>query len=566
MPATIALWLLAALILSGAEVPGIVSQFHVRVPMRDGAGLCTNVFLPAANWRGPVLLVRTPYGKGAVLNPIYRPFLDHGYALVVQDVRGRYDSEGIFKPLEQEANDGYDTLNWIGHQRWSNGRIGMVGGSYAGIVQWKVAVLNNPYLKAIFPVVSGCDDYRDRFYSTGGAFKLGSRLLWMSENLKVPGFIPQFRQFIWHLPIRTADVAATGQRSEMFQKAVSHPAFDSFWQSLSVREKLKRIRVPVFSIGGWYDNFCQSDLDAFAGLKNAPHRTLIGPWPHNMSLPFEGVDFGEHSTQPIRTLQLEWFDYWLKSDHPARAGPPGARLTLFVMGTNVWIKESAWPPDGISVTPYYLASKRGANSLYGDGELLSSPSAESTPDRFVYDPNKPVPTAGGAVCCRPSVFPWGPMDQRPVEKRKDVLVYTSSRLSQDVEVIGHVRVRLYVSSSAPDTDFTAKLVDVFPDGEARNLCDGILRLRYRNSVTKPAGRLNPREVYPVLIDAGVTANVFKSGHRIRLEISSSNFPRFDRNLNAGGSSIDGKQVRTANQTVYHGRQYASHLLLPVRRR
>ncbi len=564
MYVAIVTWLFAAFVLTGSQAPAIDKQLHVRVLMRDGVGLCTNVFLPAMKWRGPTLLIRTPYGKGADLNPNYRAFLQRGYALVVQDVRGRYDSEGVFKALDQEPNDGYDTLDWIGRQRWSNGRVGMIGGSYLGIVQWKVAPLNNPYLKAISPVVSGYDDYRDRFYSTGGALKLGNRLLWMSENLKVPGLLPRFSDFIWHLPIRTADVAATGQRSDMFQKAVNHPAFDSFWQNISVRERLERIRVPVFSVGGWYDNFGQSDLEAFAGLKNAPHRTLIGPWPHNMSLPFKDIDFGTASAQPIRKLQLEWFDYWLKSDHPSRAGPRGAPLKLFVMGANVWKDETSWPPLGVSFVPFYLASSRGANSLYGDGELRHAAGNDPGVDRFLYDPGKPVPTRGGAVCCRPTVFPWGPMDQRSVERRKDVLVYTSALLERELEVIGPIRVQLYISSSAPDTDFTAKLVDVFPDGEARNLTDGILRLRYRNSLSRPAGPLHPKEIYPILIDAGVTANVFKAGHRIRLEISSSNFPRFDRNLNTGKSTIDEKQLRTASQSVYHGSQYASRLLLPIR--
>lgn len=564
MHAAILAWLLAAFALAGSEAPAIVKLLHVRVPMRDGAALCANVFLPAANWRGPVLLVRTPYGKGAALDPNYRVFLDHGYALVVQDVRGRYHSEGVFRPIDQEPADGYDTLNWIGRQSWSNGRVGMLGGSYLGIVQWKVAPLNNPYLKAIFPIVSGCDDYRDRFYSTGGALKLGQRLLWMSENLRAPGFRPRFDSFIWHLPIRTADAAATGQRSEMFQQAVNHPAFDSFWRKASVLEKLDRIRVPVLSVGGWYDNFCQGDLEAFARLKNSPHRTVIGPWPHNMSIPFQNVDFGPHSALPIRRLQLEWFDYWLKSSHPSGTRPPGAPLTLFIMGANRWSEETTWPPAGVHYTPFYLSSSSGANSLSGDGELRRAPENETGSDSFVYDPNKPVPTTGGAVCCRPSVFPWGPMDQRPVEKRKDVLVYTSARLSRDLDVIGPVRLQLYISSSAPDTDFTAKLVDVFPDGEARNLCDGILRLRYRQSLGKPAAPLHPGEIYSIQIDAGVTANRFQAGHRIRLEISSSNFPRFDRNLNTGKSTIDTIQRRIAYQTVYHGRQHPSHLLLPVR--
>lgn len=559
-------WLVAALSLAG-QPGGIQPQLDVRIPMRDGVRLSANIFRPVGAGPLPALLVRTPYGKGAGLTAAYRPFVEHGYVVVLQDVRGRYQSEGVFEPLRQETNDNEDTLNWIAHQPWSNRRIGMLGGSYLGIVQWKAALLNNPFLKAIFPVVSGCDDYLDRFYSYGGALKLGQRLQWMSQNVRAPGFPkPEFERFVLHLPLRTADRVATGQTVDFFQAALDHPAYDAFWKSLSTRQRLERVRVPVFSAGGWYDNFVESDLEAFHLMrKNGRiHRVLIGPWPHNMSYDFTGVNFGPQGKVPILLLQLQWFDYWLKGEpgpgsHAAVAGQP---VRIFVMGANRWRDEQEWPLSRARLTPFYLASRGRANSLDGDGRLQGSQPRGTRPDQYVYDPTNPVPTDGGAVCCNPRVFPWGPFDQRTVEKRRDVLVYTSAPLKRPLEVTGPVRVVLYVSTSQFDTDFTAKLVDVFPDGRAINLTDGILRLRYRESLEKPV-LAHPEQVYPISIDAGVTSNEFGQGHRIRLEVSSSNFPRFDRNPNTGRPVADEKEFRRASQTIFHDRPRPSHLLLPV---
>jgi putative CocE/NonD family hydrolase len=537
-------------------------ELNVRVPMSDGVRLSTNIFHPAGSGRFPTILIRTPYNKGTTLVPNYQAFVDHGYVVVMQDVRGRYGSEGTFSPLSHEAKDGDETLNWIAAQVWSDGKVGMTGGSYLGIAQWKVALLNNPHLKAIFPVVSGWDDYRDRFYSTGGAMKLGHRLLWMSENLRRPDFVPDFKRFIWTLPVRRGDEAATGKQLAVYQESIDHPSDDEFWKALSTKEHIKDIRIPVFTVGGWYDNYAESDLEAFEALHkhNGTNRVLIGPWPHNMSIPFKYANFGPQSSLPIRRFQLEWFDHWLKGlDTPMTTEPP---VQIFVMGSNVWRHENEWPIARTRHVRFYMASGGHANSFYGDGTLALAPQTRSVPDQYTYDPLKPVPTMGGAVCCNPTVFPWGPMDQRAVEKRRDVLVYTSTPLKRDLEVTGAVEVVLRASSSASDTDFTAKLVDVFPGGETRNLTDGILRARYRESLEKPQ-LMKPGEVYLLTIDAGVTSNVFLKGHRIRVEISSSNFPRFDRNLNTGKVVEDEVHLRTARQVIYHDRNYSSYIQLPV---
>lgn len=554
--------LVGLLAAASLAAPLPLAMEYARVPMRDGVSLAANVFHPAGTGRFPVILIRTPYGKGKELPKNYRLFVENGYAVVLQDVRGRYASSGEFDPLHQETRDGEDTLNWAGRAAWSNGKVGMVGGSYLGIVQWKAALSGNRYLKCIFPVVSGYDDYRDRLYSTGGAMKLGNRLLWMASNMRVPGYTPpDFNLFVRALPVQAADLAATGQSVKMYQEAIEHPTFDSYWKSISTREQLAKVRVPVFSVGGWYDNFVQSDLEAFSALRELGRQAhvVIGPWAHNMSTPFEGFSFGPNSSAPVQRYQLEWFDRWLKNKAPPRPWPT---VRIFVMGVNHWREEAEWPLARAVPTPLYLDSSTGANSVAGDGALRWEPPHNEHEDRFLYDPANPVPTMGGNTCCNPSVFRWGPMDQAVVETRQDVLVYTSEPLKQELEVTGPVKAVLHVATSAKDTDFTVKLVDVHPDGRAVNLTDGILRLRYREGLDRVV-LAEPGRIYAVTVDAGVTSNVFLPGHRLRVEVSSSNFPRFDRNLNTGVINAFGRKGVAARQSVYMGGISNSHVLLPL---
>ncbi len=382
-------------------------------------------------------LLRTPYGKGDAITAAYQSFVSHGYAVVVQDVRGRYRSGGTFEPINQEIADGDDTLNWIARQPWSDGGVGMYGGSYLGIAQWKAAMTRNPHLKAIFPYVSGDDDYRDRYYSTGGAMKIGHRLLWFADNMRAPRFVPpDFKSYVASLPVRAADIAATGHRLDAWRTVANHPAYDEFWKANSVREHLKDIHIPVYSVGGWYDNFVESDLDAFSiHHKHSPgDRIMIGPWAHVFSATFATVNFGKDALVPLRPFQLRWFDRWLKNSAVPESHPP---VRIFVMGVNQWRDEEEWPLARAREVRFYLDAA---------GQLGNKPDPHSAPDNFVYDPRNPVPTVGGPVCCDPRIFPWGPLDQRQVEKRRDVLVYSTTPLASAIEVTGPVKVVLHVAS------------------------------------------------------------------------------------------------------------------------
>jgi uncharacterized protein len=545
-------------------LPALIEMDRVRIPMRDGIGLIADLYLPPGSGRWPTILIRTPYSRRSVTTREYRFFVEHGYAVVAEDVRGRYDSGGFFGSVKQEGSDGNDTIDWISRQSWSNGRVGMAGASYVGMTQWWAAVQNNPHLVTIFPIVSGDDEYMDRFYSVGGAVQLGHRLVWLSENLTPKGVRhSSFHSYVNHLPLKTADVAATTLKLDMWRTPMAHPSYDPFWARLSIRSQLMNVKIPVCSMGGWFDAYAQSDLHAFSLLakQGSPVETWIGPWPHNFSTKFPTVDFGPTATPHIRRLQLAWFDKYLKAERfDSQHTEPV--LHIFVMGAGIWRDEHEWPLARTRFTPFYLDSRGHANSARGDGELRRRFGEGHPPDHFLYDPRDPVPTTGGAICCNPQLLPPGPLGQQDIERRRDVLVYTSPPLNEEVEVTGPVGATIYVATSVNDTDFTAKLVDVSPEGRALAVTDGIARLRYRVSLSKPVF-VKRNAVYQVHIDVGVTSWVFAPQHRIRLEISSSNFPRFDRNLNSNRPNAEETRITTALQTVFHERKYPSVLMLPV---
>jgi hypothetical protein len=378
-----------------------------------------------------------------------------------------------------------------------------------------------------------------------------------------------------HLPLITSDEAA-GRRIQHWQDWVSHPSYDDYWRGmLPIEEHYSKVQTSSYSMAGWFDVFLQGSLNNFMGVtkhgKTAEARRsqkiIVGPWIHFLGMlgtqsKTGDIDFGPNSLIDLRAEEARWFDYWLKDIDNGIADEP--RVRVFVMGANRWREADEWPIPGTQYTPYYLHSRGKANSLLGDGLVDTSQPDQETPDGYVYDPAHPVPTIGGSTCCVEESLPvsMGPRDQRPSEYRSDVLVYTGPALDEDVEVVGPVKAVLYASSSATDTDFTAKLVDVFPNGYAMNVAQGIIRARYRDSWEEPT-LLEPGKTYKYEIDLWSTGNCFLRGHRIRLEISSSNFPQFDRNPNTGNPFGQDAEMQVAHQTVYHDADHPSHVLLPI---
>jgi putative CocE/NonD family hydrolase len=548
----------------------------VTVPMRDGVSLSADVYLPA-NEPGPfpVILWRTPYDNNVVMEHGFF-WAQQGYVFIGQDVRGRYDSHGEFVPWDNETNDGYDTLEWIGQQAWCDGNIGMSGTSYSGQVQWQAGMTGHPLLKTIVPRVMGNNLWDSPHYQ-GGVFGLGVNAVWgwrtMGRSMQ------RIDHFDWPavlrtLPLRKMD-EVSGKQHPAFSTWLDNHDYSDYWRATAVDEHFEDYTIPILQICGWYDLYAGGMMANFVGLRERAGSELarqnqhfiMGPWTHEQAaqLPPGDTnagerDFGERSLLDTREIELAWFDHWLKGiPNDAEKQAP---LKIFVMGVDYWRDEHEWPLERTLWTPYYLRSGGNANTLHGDGWLSTAPAEEEAPDEYAYDPENPTPTNGGCNCCNPEIVPWGVYDQRPIEMRPDVLVYTTPPLEHDLEVTGPVVVTLFASTDGPDTDFTAKLIDVSPDGKAWNLCDGIIRGRYRNG-RGPAELLMPGEVYEFVIDLWVTSNVFRKGHSIRLEISSSNFPRFDRNLNTGEPIADDASPRVAQQTVFHDAEYPSHVLLPV---
>ena len=558
-------------------------MYDVRVPMRDGVNLSTDIFLPAAPGPFPAILIRTPYSNNietGVQSALF--FASRGYAVVIQDARGRWDSDGDWYPFINEASDGFDTQEWVGSQPWSDGKLATMGGSYLGMTQWQAAPHRSQYLKAMVPTVAYSNVYHNWVY-TGGAFQLGFNLRWGAINMQTKTNQVQYLWFPeanhlstlhWHLPLVTMDEAA-GRNTRHWKDWVGHPSYDDYWRSMRpAEEHYAEIAVPAYGIGGWYDVFLQSTLNNFMGVRGqgrAPgkdnQKIIIGPWIHTTGdsgreTKTGDVDFGEAAKVDLQGEHVRWFDHWLKGEENGIAGEDPVKV--FVMGVNRWRTASDWPVPGTQYTPYYLHSGGKANSLFGDGALDAAEPSSEQPDGFVYDPEHPVMTLGGSTCCSEELTPisMGPRDQQTNEWRPDVLVYTSAALDEDLEVTGPVKLVLYAASSAPDTDFTAKLVDVRPNGTAINVAQGIIRARYRDSWEEPV-LMKPGEVYKFTIDLWSTSNCFLKGHRVRVEITSSNFPQFDRNPNTGNPFGMDAEMQIANQTVYHDRERPSHILLPV---
>jgi uncharacterized protein len=543
--------------------PPLVFEPDVMVPMRDGTKLAANIFRPKADGRFPVILMRTPYGKPDEKWGEAKRYVAAGYALVAQDCRGRGKSEGLWDPFRYDVEDGFDTQEWVGQQAWCNGDIGTSGGSYVGWTQWAAAPKASRHLKAMVPVVPFGNSY-DLAYS-GGAFQLALLMGWGSAVGGVTLSPDKLTQAYRHLPLSTF--------GDQFEKKVPylddwirHSNYDDYWKQRGIDYRYAEVTVPALNIGGWYDIFSKTTIELVNQVRalsrdRAVRRNefvVIGPWTHGVGTRKVGeLDFGPDAALNIGDLQFKWFEYWLKGHETGVQDWPACYL--FVMGENRWRGENEWPLKRTKFTSYFLHSTGHANSAEGDGALGTASPEDEKSDHFIYDPNDPVPSVGGNNLVGATA---GPYDQAKVETRQDVLVYSSAPLGEDTEVTGPVKLILWAASDARDTDFTAKLIDVDSDGKAYNLCDGILRARYRQDREKPA-LLEPGQVDRFEIDLWVTSNLFRRDHRIRVEVSSSNFPRFDRNPNTGHPFGADAELVSAKQTILHDREHPSHLLLPI---
>jgi len=549
----------------------------VPVKMRDGITLRADICRPVADGKFPVLLTRTPYDKNGALT-FCREAVARGYVVVAQDVRGRYASEGDWYPFKHESQDGYDTVEWAAALPFSNGMVGMFGGSYVGATQYLAAIANPPHLVGICPNYTAAN-YHDGWIYHGGALEQWFIESWtkeLAENSASPvesgATLAGWKQTLPLLRYPMLGAPSTAGGTPYVIDWLRHPNYGDYWKPWSIEDHYAQIRVPVFSVGAWYDIFLGGTLRNYVRLKKEAgteiarrgQRLMIYVGGHAGSGWAEekigAVDFGNKLPLDLREVTLRWYDNLLQGilngvDHEKP-------VKIFVMGSNDWREEDDWPLDRAKATRYYLHSTKPANSLGGGGTLTTTMPADEKPDQYIYDPTDAVPTIGGPLCCEPLPTGIGPEDQRPAEARGDVLVFSTPAFTQNTEVTGPISLDLYASSSALDTDFTGKLVDVWPNGLAQNLTDGILRLRYRNSLEKPELG-SPGTTYHISVDLVATSNIFLPGHKLRLEVSSSNFPRFDRNPNAGEEEARGTRLVKATNVIYHDESRPSALVLPI---
>jgi len=553
---------------------------HKAIPMRDGVILYADIYMPTIPGKYPTIITRTPYGsqRDGVHNTMMK-FAQQGYIVIVQDVRGRYESEGKWEPFRDEANDGYDTIEWAAAQPFSNGKIGTQGGSYLGHNQWQAASLAPPHLTAAFPALASTNIYAN-WISMGGAFRLSFNYGWgvvrMPNRIMLPqywhteAYAPEelkYENVLMHLPLQDGDRQSAGSVVPHYRDWIKHESYDEYWKSISDEERFSKIKVPVYTSGGWFDIFVMGTINGYVGMRNkgatpearAAARMIIGPWGHGPSQSFGGVDFTTAAYVDQFETELSFFDLHLKN---VKNGLEKEKpVKLFYMGANKWRGESDWPIPGTKYQEMYLSSNGAANSTRGNGTLSNIKPVKANLDRFRYDPSSPVPTTGGNNCCGTPTLS-GPRDQRPLEQREDLLVYTSEFLTNTLTIAGPVKMKLFAATDGPDTDWMIKLVDVYPNEMSMPVSEGILRARFREGLDK-IKMLTPNQVYEYDIEMTGTANVFQPGHRIRVDITSSNFPQFDRNPNTGEPLGSSNKTRVASQTIHHGGVSLSHIVLPV---
>jgi putative CocE/NonD family hydrolase len=599
---------------------GIVEKETVMVAMRDGTRLATDVYRPGrggapADGAFPVILTRTPYNKSTGADNVARMFVPYGYVLVIQDVRGRYGSEGHWRPIRDDPNDGFDTAQWIGRQPWSNQAIGTIGTSYSGATQHALAIAGAPYVKAMIPrnAMSDFGLYGVRHH---GAFELRwlNWVLTLGNAADTPNALPaavraaadpanapalvemgeHVQDYARNLPLRpgATPLKFAPDYEAWLIEAMGHGAYDAFWKdhgSSVVDHVPEYLEVPVYHVTGWYDSWglqvANLNYVLLSKSKKSLQRLIVGPWIHSSErLSYAGeAQFTPDAALDLGPFQRRWFDRWLKGEENGVDREPPVRIyvmgggdahrtpegRLFVGGH--WRDEREWPLARARYTPYFLHSGGSLTAVRPSGEA---------PTTFLFDPRNPVPSLGGNVSSQGKLMFQGAADQRdrtdfwltsdtkPLSARKDILVYQTQPLAGDVEVTGPLVVRLWAASSARDTDFTVKLVDVYPPnhdypaGVDLNVADGIVRARYRNNLDHEEF-LEPGRPYEFTIEMYPTSLVFARGHRIRLDVSSSNFPRFDVNPNTGEPLNDNRRWQTAENTIYSDADHPSELILPV---
>lgn len=560
----------ALVLLAPLTACGDVQVETYNIPMRDGIRLATDVYRDEAVTRAPVILMRTPYDRTPQKSNAER-YAAAGYVVVIQDCRGTRASEGVLAPYNNEGQDGYDTIEWITQQTWCSGRVGMMGGSYVGAVQWQAAAESPPGLVAIAPQATWSSFYRNLYLS--GAVRLSLIAGWIAGNTKRPdGVTPaDMDEALMRLPLSDVD-AAIGWPMPWLDAYLTHPEPNGFWTRLDLTTRLPELQIPALHVVGYYDFFSRESVDTFVNMQQQAHdpqtrqqqRLVLGPWDHGTigKSKVAELDFGPEAEFDIHALQLDWFDRHLKQD-PTALAKPFAAVRYFSMGDNIWHDADSWPPAGFQPTPFFLHSDGKANSRRGNGRITRDPPTKTEPsDSFRADPSNPVPACPVTEARPVKAAVWGPVDQTPLEDRDDVLVYSTDPLEEPLTFAGTVTAQLSVSTDTPDADWVVKLVDVHPDGRAFNLATGILRGRYRNSLTKPE-MMNPGEVYEIAVDLGPCAATIAKGHQLRVDICGSLFPLYDRNPNTR-EGIFGSQSAVATEQVHHRPGALSSLILPLK--
>lgn len=559
----------------------------VGVPMRDGLALATDLYRPDGEGPFPVVLVRTPYRKE--MNELQgRFFARRGYVYAVQDCRGRFSSPGEWEPFFHEADDGYDTIEWLAAQPWSNGKVGMIGASYVGWVQWWAASENPPHLTTIIPNVSPPDPYYNVPYENGAFFLLGA--IWWADVLEseatgditLRGFEAigekDYPRLLRHLPVIDLDKIILGKENRYWREWIAHPTNDDWWERASFLDHLSAVDIPVFHQSGWFDGDGIGSKLNYLAMRAAGHenqKLVLGPWGHTDTATRQvgERDFGESAIIDLQRDYLRWFDFWLKDIENGITREP--LVSLFVMGDNRWLHGNVYPLPETKMTRYYLHSGGAANSSQGDGELsLAPPIANEPPDRFIYDPDDPTPSPHYYLV---SEEEQGDTMRIAVEEahrirrayyavvdstRKDILVYDTQQLAEPLTVAGPISAVLYAETSAADTDWFMRVAEVDSTGEIFWLTEGKIRARYANS-TRREELIRPGAVYRYELDLWQTGITIPAGSRLRIEVASASFPLFSRNLNTGEHNETEKRFIRATQTVHHDSQYPSHVLLPV---